>query len=110
MGNVLHLKKGDFVIVLGGKDKGKTGRVLLVHPRERTAVVEKVGVVKRHARPTQKNPQGGVQEQERALNVSSLMVVCMRCRKPTRLKRVKAASGEKVRVCRHCNEYLDKVE
>jgi large subunit ribosomal protein L24 len=108
MANILHLKKGDFVIVLGGRDKGKTGRVLLVHPRERTAVVEKAGIVKVHARPTQKNPQGGVQEKERALDVSRLMVVCMRCRRPTRLKRIRTATGEKVRVCRHCNEQLDK--
>jgi large subunit ribosomal protein L24 len=106
---VLHVKKGDFVSVLVGKDRGKTGRVLTVYPREGSAVVEKIAVVKKHAKPTQQNPQGGITSMEMAVPVSRLMVVCMACRRPTRLKRIALPSGEKVRVCRHCNEQLDKV-
>ena len=109
MGAALHIKKGDFVSVLGGRDRGKTGRVLEVLPRERQAIVEKLGLVKRHSRPTQKNPQGGIVSMERPLPVSTLMLVCMHCHRPTRLKRVALPSGDKVRVCRHCNEHLDKV-
>jgi large subunit ribosomal protein L24 len=105
---VLHVKKGDFVSVLGGRDRGKTGRVLQVLPREGMAIVEKLGLVKRHSRPTQKNPQGGIISMERPLPVSRLMLVCMHCRRPTRLKRILLPSGDKVRVCRHCNEHLDK--
>ncbi|MEK7475522.1 MAG: 50S ribosomal protein L24 [Candidatus Coatesbacteria bacterium] len=104
-----HVRKGDFVQVLGGKDRGKTGRVLLVYPDRGTAVVEKIAVVKRHSRPTQKNPQGGIVSKEREVPSSRLMVVCMRCHRPTRHKRTVLATGQKVRVCRHCNEPLDKV-
>ena len=109
MGATLHIKKGDFVSVLGGRDRGKTGRVLEVMPAAAMAIVEKIGVVKKHSRPTQKNPQGGIVTMERPLPVSRLMLVCMHCRRPTRLKRVALPSGDKVRVCRHCNEQLDKV-
>jgi large subunit ribosomal protein L24 len=104
----VHVKKGDFVTVMSGRDKGKTGRVLRVLPRAAAAVVEKVGVLKRHSRPTPKNPQGGVVSIERPLPASSLMVVCMSCRRPTRPKRKVLASGDKVRICRHCSESLDK--
>lgn len=106
---VLHIRKGDYVTVLAGGDKGKTGRVKVVMPRKGQAIVEKVGVVKKNTRPTQKNPQGGIIELEKPVPVSRLMVVCMHCRRPTRLKRIRLASGDKVRVCRHCNEQLDKV-
>lgn len=105
---VLHIKKGDFVSVRAGRDKGKTGRVLRVFPLEGRAVVEKIGIVKRHSRPSQKNPQGGIVEVERPLPASRLMVVCMHCRRPTRLKRRMLSGGDKVRVCRHCGEQLDK--
>ncbi len=109
MAVTLHIKKGDFVSVLGGRDRGKTGRVLEVMPADAMAIVEKIGVVKKHSRPTQKNPQGGIVTMERPLPVSRLMLVCMHCRRPTRLKRIALPSGDKVRVCRHCNEQLDKV-
>jgi len=105
----LHIKKGDFVHVMVGRDKGKTGRVLQVYPRDAMAVVEKVGVVKRHSRPTQKNPQGGIVDKAMPVPASRLQLVCMHCRRPTRLKRQLLPSGDKVRVCRHCNEQLDKV-
>lgn len=105
---VLHIKKGDFVHVMGGRDRGKTGRVLRVYPRDGLVVVEKVGVSKRHSRPTQKNPQGGIQEKEMPLPAARLQLVCMHCRRPTRLRRRVVASGDKVRICRHCSEQLDK--
>ena len=104
----VHVRKGDFVSVLTGRDRGKTGRVLTVDPVAREAIVEKLGVVKRHARPTEKNPQGGIQTKERPFPLSLLMVVCMACRRPTRLKRVVLPSGAKQRVCRHCGQPLDK--
>jgi len=104
----MHLKKGDFVTVLSGRDRGKTGRVLTVDPRAGAAIVEKVAVVKRHARPTQKNPQGGIVSLERAVPASRLMVVCMKCHRPTRYKRAARPDGASHRVCRHCGESLDK--
>jgi len=105
---VLHIRKGDYVQVLSGKDKGKTGRVMRVMPRNSEAVVEKLGVVKKNTRPTQKNPQGGIVDLEKPISANKLMVVCMHCRRPTRLKRIVLPTGDKVRVCRHCNEHLDK--
>lgn len=105
---VVHIRKGDFVTVLSGRDRGKTGRVVSVHPKARTAVVEKIGVQKKVVRPTQQNPQGGIQDVERPLPVSRLMLVCVHCRRPTRYKRVRLPSGAKVRVCRHCHEHIDK--
>lgn len=105
----MHLKKGDFVTVLSGRDRGKTGRVLTVDPRAGSAIVEKVAVVKRHAKPTQKNPQGGIVSLERAVPASRLMVVCMKCRRPTRYKRSVPVEGVSQRICRHCGESLDKV-
>ncbi len=104
----MHIKKNDFVTVRSGRDKGKTGRVLRVFPDDGMAIVEKVGVVKKHSRPTQKDPRGGVVELEKPIPVSRLMAVCMQCRRPTRLKRIRLDSGDKVRVCRHCNEQMDK--
>jgi large subunit ribosomal protein L24 len=105
----MHLRKGDFVTVLNGRDRGKTGRVLMVDPRAATAIVEKVAVVKRHSRPSQKNPQGGIVSLERPVPVSRLMVVCMKCRRPTRYKRVAGADGSAGRACRHCGEPLGAV-
>ncbi len=104
----LHIKKGDFVHVMAGRDRGKTGRVLRVYPNDGFALVEKINVVKRHSRPTQKNPQGGILDKEMPLPASRLQLVCMHCRRPTRLKRKLLPSGDKVRVCRHCNEQLDR--
>lgn len=104
----LHVKKGDFVTVMGGRDRGKTGRVQQVDPRTRSVIVEKLNVVKRHARPTQKNPQGGILDVEKPLPASRVMLVCMHCRRPTRFKRTSLPSGERVRVCRHCHEQIDK--
>ncbi len=106
---VLHVRKGDYVTVLGGRDKGKTGRILRVIPRKGMVVVEKIGVVKKNTRPTQKNPQGGIVDMEKPIPASRVMAVCMHCKRPTRLKRTRLASGDKVRVCRHCNEQMDKV-
>ena len=71
--------------------------------------MEKVSLEKKNTRPTQKNPQGGIVELEKPINASRLMVVCMHCKRPTRLKRILLPSKDKVRVCRHCNEQLDKV-
>src|SRR6185437_6496798 len=71
--NKLHVKKDDTVIVITGKDKGKKGRVIAAYPRENRVLVEGVNMVKKHARPTQDNPQGGILEQEAAIHVSNVM-------------------------------------
>ncbi|MFH1239557.1 MAG: 50S ribosomal protein L24 [bacterium] len=102
---MLHIKKKDKVIVLSGKDKGKTGEVLKIFPKKGTIVVGKVNFVKKHTRGTQAQP-GGIREKEAPLNIAKVMVVCSKCNKPTRIKRDTLADGQRVRMCRKCGEIL----
>lgn len=104
----LSVKKGDRVEVIAGKDKGKRGKVLRVIPAEERVVVEKVHMIKRHTKPTQKNPQGGIIEREAPIHVSNVMVVCPSCNQPTRVGRRVTEEGAKVRVCRRCGGEIEK--
>lgn len=97
----VHVKKGDKVMVITGKDAGKTGKVLQVFPKENRVVVEGVGIVKRHTRASQKIKQGGILEQESAIHASNVMYYCSSCKKPTRTG-VKFEDGKKIRVCKKC--------
>lgn len=99
--NSLKIKKGDKVRVIAGKDKGKEGKVLRAIPEKNRIVVEGVNRVKKHARPTQKNPQGGILEVEGTIDVSDVMLVCPSCNEPTRVG-VKREGGSRVRVCKKC--------
>jgi large subunit ribosomal protein L24 len=101
-GKQLHIKKGDTVYVISGKEKGKTGKVIRVLRDDKKVVVEKLNIVKRHARPSQKNPGGGIFEKEAGIHVSKLMIYCTKCSRPVRIGRKRLASGEKVRYCRKC--------
>jgi large subunit ribosomal protein L24 len=102
----LHIKKGDTVYVVSGKEKGKTGKVLKLLKDNKKAVVEKLNIVKRHARPSQKNPGGGIFEKEAGIHVSKLMVYCTKCSRGVRIGRKKLANGEKVRCCRRCGKEI----
>ena len=103
----LHVKKGDTVKVLSGKDKGKQGKILRAIPAKERVVVEGVNIVKKAQRPTQQNPQGGITTMEAPLNVSNVMLVCPKCNEATRTgKRVNEAS-KKVRVCKKCGQDID---
>jgi large subunit ribosomal protein L24 len=104
----LHVKKGDTVIVLSGKDKGKKGKVIESLPKKSKVVVEGVNKVKRHTKASQKLPQGGILVKEAALNSAKVMVVCPACDKPTRIKKTTLASGAMARTCKKCGEILDK--
>ncbi len=97
------IKKGDTVIVLSGKNKGKKGKVIEVFSADGKVVVEGVNVVKRHQRPS-RNFQGGIIEKPLPVYVSKVMLVCPRCGEPTRI-----AKKNKMRVCRQCEEIMDKV-
>ncbi|MFS0724466.1 50S ribosomal protein L24 [Paenibacillus sp. 1P07SE] len=98
--NKLHVKKDDNVIVITGKDKGKKGRVIAAYPRENRVLVEGVNMVKKHARPTQQNPQGGILEQEAAIHVSNVMLLDPKSGKPTRIGYKVQDNGKKVRVAK----------
>jgi len=102
-----HVKKNDTVMVKVGKDKGKTGKVLRINQKKDRLIVEKVNVIKRHVRPTQKS-KGGIMERESPIAVSNVMVFCEKCSKPVRLGNKILEDGKKVRYCRKCNEVLDK--
>ena len=103
-----HVKKGDTVIVITGKERGKRGKVLIVLPAKRRVIVEKVNMIKRHQRPTQKLRQGGIIEREGTLNLSNVMVVCGKCDRPTRTGIQMLAEGQKARICRRCGEIIDR--
>lgn len=103
----LHVKVGDRVIVLAGKDKGKTGNVRKVIPSTSRVLVEGVNMVTKAQKP---NPmmgiQGGLIKMETPLDSSNVMVVCTACEKPTKIKH-EVVNGKKVRVCKKCGAQLD---
>ncbi len=101
----LHIHKGDQVVVISGRDKGKTGKVLRVFPSSKRAIVEKLNLVKDHQRPTQKGT-GGVVDKEAPLDLSNLKVVCGSCNQPARTGRRLLEDGSRVRFCKKCNELL----
>jgi len=100
------ISKGDRVIVLSGEDKGKEGVVLKVDAAKDKAIVEGVNFVKRHQRPTQKSPQGGIVEKEASVHMSNLLVVCSRCNQGVRTRALKLEDGKTARVCKKCGEII----
>ncbi|EFM11479.1 ribosomal protein L24 [Paenibacillus curdlanolyticus YK9] len=105
--NKLHVKKDDNVIVISGKDKGKKGRVIAAYPRENRVLVEGVNIVKKHARPSQANPQGGIIEQEAAIHVSNVMHIDPKSGKVTRIGYKVLDNGKKVRIAKKSGEVID---
>jgi len=81
----MHVKKGDKVMVITGKDKGKTGTVLAAFPKKDRVLVEGVNIVKKHSKPSQDNPQGGIISKEAAIHVSNVMVLDPKTNEPTRV-------------------------
>ena len=106
-GSKYHIKKNDKVMVVAGKEKGKTGKVLRVLPKKDRAVVEKVNFIKRHMRPGAHSRQGGIVEKENPINISNLMVVCGKCTDPTRVGRRVLEDGSRVRYCKKCDEIIE---
>ncbi|MDR1978596.1 MAG: 50S ribosomal protein L24 [Synergistaceae bacterium] len=105
----MRIKKNDRVRVISGKDKGKEGKILRHIPVKDMVVVEGVNVVSRHTKPSQKNPQSGILKQEAPVYASKVMLVCPQCGAATRVGCSFLESGKKVRVCRKCNEIIDRV-
>ena len=103
----MHVKKGDKVMVITGKDKGKTGVILAAFPKKDRVLVEGVNIVKKHTKPNQENPQGGIVSQEAAIHVSNVMVIDPKTGEPTRVG-YKIENGKKVRVAKKSGEILDK--
>ena len=103
------IRKNDTVIVISGKDRGKTGKVLRVIPEKNKAVVEKVNFCKEFIRRDQsKNVQGGIMEKEAPIHLSNLMLYCQECETGTRVKIKELGDGTRVRVCAKCDITLEK--
>lgn len=102
----VHVRKGDTALVITGKNAGKKGKVLRVIPGNSKVVVEGVNIVKRHTRPTQKLPQGGIMQKEAPIHSSNVMLFCSKCNSPTRVGKKLLENGEKIRVCKKCGESL----
>lgn len=105
----MHVKKGDNVIVLSGKDKGKQGKIISAMPKKGLVVVEDVNKVKRHTKPSMSAPQGGILSKEMPLNACKVMLVCPACNKPTRIAH-KLVNGKNSRVCKKCGEVVDQAK
>src|SRR2546422_11296266 len=106
MASGLRLRKGDEVVVIAGKDRGKRGRVQEVHPRERTVIVAGVNIGKRHTKPNpSKNQKGGIIDQPMGLSLGKVMVICPHCGEATRVAH-RIEEGTKERICKRCGESI----
>ena len=100
----LHVKKNDTVVVISGKDAGKTGEVLKVYPKTGKVLVQGVNIENKHQKPSRANAQGGIIEKEGAIYSSKVMLYCTKCKNATRISNKILEDGTKVRVCKKCGE------
>ncbi len=103
----MHVKKGDNVKILCGKDKGKTGEILRSIPQQQRVVVQGANMMKKHQRPTQANQEGGIVSIEAPIHVSNVMLICPNCKEATRVSKRTNEQGKKVRVCKKCGKDID---
>lgn len=105
----VHVKKDDNVFVLSGKDAGKTGKVLKVIADESRVIVEGVNMSIKHKKPRGRYQQGGIIHQESPVSSSNVMLVCSKCKRPSKTGSKILENGEKVRVCKACGEIINTV-
>ena len=103
----MHLRKGDTVVVLTGRDKWQRGKVRKSVPKKGYVMVEGVNKVKRHTKPRGQARQAGIIEQEAPTPISNVMLLCTKCNNPTRPRARWLEDGSKVRICCHCDEVID---
>lgn len=107
----MYIRKDDQVLVISGDNNGKKGRVLKIFPEKDRVIVEGVNMIKRHMRPTQRNPQGGIVEKEGPVHTSNVMLVCPKCSTPTRVNfQIRSGEGKasrhRTRICKNCGEMI----
>lgn len=104
----IHIKKGDSVAVLTGKEKGKRGKIIKVlsSGRNLSVLIEKINIIKKHMKPNAKNKEGGILEMEGRIEISNVSLVCPKCDKATRTG-IKITDEKKVRYCKKCQEIID---
>ena len=103
----IHIKTGDKVKVISGKDKGKEGKVLAVGAQKRTVIVEGINMVTKHTKARRSGETGGIVSQEAPIYACKVMNICSKCGKTTRIAYKVLEDGKKVRICKHCQEILD---
>jgi large subunit ribosomal protein L24 len=103
----MHIRKNDSVMVISGRERRKTGKVLRVLPKERAAIIERINMVKRHTRGRGPQQPGGIVEKEAAIPLSNLMLMCDKCNAPVRIGHKETTGEGKARVCRRCGDQLD---
>jgi large subunit ribosomal protein L24 len=103
-----RIRKNDTVMVVTGRERGKTGKVLRVFPETSRATVERLNMVKRHAKARGPQGGGGIIEKEAPIHLSNLMIMCDKCNAPVRMGRQRLEDGRSVRICRRCRDHLDR--
>ncbi len=105
--NKVHVKTGDSVVILSGKDKGKTGKVLAVSPKEGKVIVEGCNIATKSVKPRRKGQAGGIVKAEAAMYSSKVALMCPKCKKGVRYGVKLNEDGKKIRICRHCGAELE---
>ena len=103
----MKIRKGDNVLVIKGRDRGRQGRVVQSFPKSNTVQIEGVNVVKRHAKATSTVRQAGIIEKEMPLSIAKVVLICPICNKPTKVKSKSIADGSNVRLCSKCEEIIE---
>jgi large subunit ribosomal protein L24 len=103
----MHVRKGDQVVVIAGKEKGKRGRVLRLMTEKGRVVIERINMVKRHTKPTQRNPRGGILEKEGSVEASNIALWCGKCVAPRRAKHDHQEGQKKRRLCVKCGTVFE---
>ena len=103
----MHVRKGDQVVVIAGKEKGKRGRVMRLLTEQGRVVIERINMVKRHTKPTQRNPRGGILEKEGSVEASNVALWCGKCVAPRRAKVDDKEGQKKRRVCVKCGTVFE---
>lgn len=109
MAGKMHVKKGDTVVIIAGKDINKKGKVLQVFPSDRRVIVEGVNIITKHTKPRGRGQQGGIIKQEAPIDGSNVMLICPRCDTATRIGRKVLDNGRRARVCKKCGDVVDIV-
>jgi large subunit ribosomal protein L24 len=104
---VQRLRKDDTVMIIAGRERGKTGKILRVIPEKNRVIIERLNLVKRHTKPRGVQQQGGIVEKEASIHASNIQPLCGRCNKPARVGRRRLDDGRSVRVCRRCDDLLE---
>ena len=103
----MHVRKGDQVVVIAGKEKGKRGRVMRLLTEQGRVVIERINMVKRHTKPTQRQPRGGILEKEGSVEASNVALWCGKCVAPRRAKVEEKEGQKKRRVCMKCGTVFE---